>query len=209
MKMNLSSQKQIAGRILKCGVSRVRIRAGKEVEEALTREDVRNLIRKGHIWKEQKKGTSKFKVKHRIRQKKRGRMKGHGSRKGKSGARKHTKDIWVEAVRPLRRTLRELRDSGNIDNKVYRKIYLMIKGGAFRNKKHLLYYLKDHEMLKAGTREPAGKAAKKAAKKIRPKAKPAGKAKRPGRKVKEEKKKEETRKPVRDKKESKKKKAKK
>jgi large subunit ribosomal protein L19e len=145
----MSSQKRIASQILKCGVSRVRVKAGKEVEEALTREDVRNLIRKGFIWKEQKKGTSKFNVKRKVRQKKRGRMRGHGSRKGTSGARKPRKEIWVESVRPLRRLLRELKDAGSIDNRVYRKIYVMIKGGAFRNKKHLLYYLKDHELMKA------------------------------------------------------------
>lgn len=158
--MNLSSQKRIASRILKCGISRVRIKAGKEVEEALTREDVRNLIRKGQIWKEQKKGTSKFNVKHKIKQKKKGRMRGHGSRKGTAGARKTRKRIWIESVRPLRKLLRELRDSGSIDKRVYRKIYLMIKGGAFRNKKHLLYYLKDHELMKVKPKKKREKKAK-------------------------------------------------
>ena len=159
--MNLSTQKQIASKILKCGASRVRVKAGKEVEEALTREDVRNLIRKGHIWKVQKKGTAKFNVKKRVKQKKRGRQQGHGSRKGTYGARKHSKEIWIETVRPLRRLLRELKDSEAIDNRVYRKMYLMIKGGAIRNKKHLLYYLKDHELMKDKTKKEI-KAAKKA-----------------------------------------------
>jgi large subunit ribosomal protein L19e len=165
--MNLSSQKRIASRILKCGISRVRIREGKEVEEALTREDIRSLIRKGYVWKEQKKGTSKFNVKQRIKQKRKGRMGGHGSRKGTSGARKPGKKKWIESVRPLRRLLRELKDSGSMDNRVYRKIYLMIKGGAFRNKKHLLYYLSEHEMLKEKpkkTREKAKKPEKKTGK---------------------------------------------
>lgn len=191
--MNLSTQKQIAAKILKCGTSRVRIRAGKEVEESLTREDVRNLIRKGHIWKEQKKGTSKFNAKKIISQKKRGRMKGHGSRKGTAGARKKRKQIWMDTVRPLRRLLRELKDSGSITNQHYKKIYLMIKGGAFRNKKHLLYYLKDHEMLKAKPKESARKAGKKVAKKTRqkPKPKPAAKAKKPEKKPKISKKKED------------------
>lgn len=158
--MNLSSQKRIASRILKCGTSRVRIREGKEVEEALTREDIRSLIRKGYIWKEQKKGTSKFNVKQRVRQKRKGRMGGQGSRKGTAGARKPGKRKWIESVRPLRRLLRELKESGSIDNRVYRKIYLMIKGGAFRNKKHLLYYLSEHEMLKSKPKKTVEKAKK-------------------------------------------------
>lgn len=175
--MNLSTQKQIAAKIMKCGTSRVRIRAGKEVEEALTREDVRNLIRKGHVWKVQKKGTSKFNVKKIVKQKKRGRMKGHGSRKGTAGARKKRKQIWMDTVRPLRRLLKELKESGSITNQTYKKIYLMIKGGAFRNKKHLLYYLKDHEMLKAKPKKTAKRT------KAKVKAKPVAKAKKPEKKV--------------------------
>ena len=188
--MNLSTQKQIAAKILKCGTSRVRIKAGKEVEEALTREDVRNLIRKGHIWKVQKKGTSKFNVKKIVKQKKKGRMKGHGSRKGTAGARKKRKQIWMDTVRPLRRLLKELKESGSITNQTYKKIYLMIKGGAFRNKKHLLYYLKDHELMKAKPKKTAKKT------KAKVKANPITKTKKPEKKTKEKKpKKKETKKP--------------
>jgi len=177
----MNSQKRIASKILKCGVSRIRIKASKEVEEALTREDVRNLIRKGFIWKEQKKGTAKFNVKQKLRQKKKGRMKGHGSRKGTRGARKPRKKVWIESVRPLRKLLRELRDSGKIDKRVYRKIYLMIKGGSFRNKKHLLYYLKDHELMKVKEEEKKEKRGKKKTKtkKPKPKKKPEKTKKKP------------------------------
>jgi len=174
--MNLSTQKQIAAKIMKCGASRVRIRAGKEVEESLTREDVRNLIRKGHIWKVQKKGTSKFNVKKIVKQKKKGRMKGHGSRKGTSGARKKRKQIWMDTVRPLRRLLKELKESGSITNQTYKKIYLMIKGGAFRNKKHLLYYLKDRELMKAKPKKTVKKT------KTKVKAKPIAKTNKPKKK---------------------------
>jgi len=55
---------------MKCGVSRVRITQSEEVEEALTREDIRGLIQKGMIWSVQKKGTSKFKSKKKLEQKK-------------------------------------------------------------------------------------------------------------------------------------------
>lgn len=146
----MNSQKRIASQILKSGVSRIRVKQSKEVDEALTRDDIRSLIRKGYIWKEQKKGTSKFNAKRKVKQKKRGRMNSYGSRKGTRGARKPHKDAWIETVRPLRRLLRELRDSEKIEKSNYRKIYLMIKGGSFRSKNHLLYYLKDHEMLKKG-----------------------------------------------------------
>ena len=159
--MNLSSQKRIASEILKCGTSRVRVKLHKDVDDALTREDVRSLIRRGLIWKEQKKGTAKFNVKRTVRQKKKGRMNGHGSRKGTAGARKPRKKIWMDTVRPLRRLLKELRETGMIEKDTYGKIYLMIKGGAFRNKQHLMYYLKDHELMKKKSKKEAQSAIRK------------------------------------------------
>jgi large subunit ribosomal protein L19e len=163
--MDMASQKQIAARIMKCGVSRVRIRQSEETEDALTREDIRGLIQKGIVWKLQKKGTSKFASKVRLAQKKRGRMKGPGSRKGAKGARKPEKAIWMEKIRPLRRLLAELRESGQIAKEDYGMLYRRAKGGFFRNKKHLLYYLKENDMLKP--RPKRAKAAKPAAKKAK------------------------------------------
>mgnify|MGYP000088293624 CR=1 FL=1 len=146
--MNLRSQKKLAAKILKCGVSRVRMESTKDVAEAITREDIRNLIKKGLIKAVQKKGTSKAYSKIRKVQKKKGRRKGPGSRKGKKGARMPKKEAWMKQIRALRKLLRELRDSEKIERKTYRKVLLMAKGGAFRSKKHMLYYLKERELLK-------------------------------------------------------------
>lgn len=166
----LISQKRIAAQILKCGVSRVRISQGKEAEEALTRQDIRNLIRTGVIWKVQKKGQSRFYKIKRLEQKKKGRRKGEGSRKGKTAAKRRKKN-WLITVRTLRRLLKELKDTGRIERKTYTNVYKKIKGGAFRNKSHLMLYLKERELLKpfeAGKQiQKTGKpkAAKKPAKK--------------------------------------------
>jgi large subunit ribosomal protein L19e len=146
--MDMSSQKKIAARIMKCGVSRVRIRPGEEVDEALTREDIRGLIQKGMIWSIQKKGTSKFASKKRLEQKKKGRSRGPGKRKGTKGARKNDKTKWIEKVRPLRRMLSEMKEGGQITVQDYGVLYRRVKGGFFRNKKHLLFYIKEHDMLK-------------------------------------------------------------
>ena len=137
--MDMGSQKRIAARIMKCGVSRVRIKPSEEVEEALTREDIRGLIQKGMIWSIQKKGTSKFASKKKLEQKRKGRMRGPGRRKGTKGARKNDKTKWIEKVRPLRRLLAELRENGQIGRQDYGVLYKRVKGGFFRNKKHLLY----------------------------------------------------------------------
>ncbi len=138
----LEAQKRMAAELLKCGVSRVRIKSEKEVKEAITREDVRRLIRKGVIYKVQKKGTSRAFARKKLEQKRKGRRKGQGSRKGAKKARKRPKDVWMGRIRALRKLLRELKEKGKLEREEYKKLYLMAKGGAFRTKRHLLLYLK-------------------------------------------------------------------
>jgi len=144
----MSYQRKIAADLMKCGASRVRILDKKAFEEAITRQDIRSLIKKGGVVKLQKKGTSKGNVKYLQGQKKLGRRKSRGSRKGTKGARNPRKQRWINTVRPTRRLLKELRETGRIEKENYREIYLKIKGGMFRNKKHLLLYLKEKELLK-------------------------------------------------------------
>ncbi|MBI4173344.1 MAG: 50S ribosomal protein L19e [Candidatus Aenigmarchaeota archaeon] len=153
--MQLTMQKRVAARLLKVGLSRVRVVQDKQVDEALTREDIRQLIGKGLIYAVQKKGTSRADANVRLRQKKKGLRKGIGSRKGRKGARTKTKRVWIRQVRGMRSLLASLRDDKMIEKADYKKIYYMVKGNAFRNKAHLLFYLKENEYL-------AEKAARKA-----------------------------------------------
>jgi len=160
--MGANSVRKIAAEMLKCGESRIRIEMTKETEEALTREDVRNLIRSGLVWKVQKKGTSKFRTKVAYRQKKKGRRTRMGSRHGTYNARSGPKKRrWIKSIRSLRRLLKELKDNGQIEHKTYTEFYPRIKGGEFRNKKHILTYLDDHDLLKQ--RKELGQKPKKAA----------------------------------------------
>jgi len=142
------NKKKIAGDILKCGVSRIRILDEKQVGEAITRQDIRNLIRKGLIAKIQKKGTSKAFSKHIYRQKKKGRRSGVGTRRGTFAARNPKKYLWIKTIRPLRKLLKELLRNGQLEKKDWRLLYSMAKGGSFRSRGHMLTYLKDHDMLK-------------------------------------------------------------
>ena len=147
--MGVNSVRKIAAEMMNCGQSRIRIELTKEVEEALTRDDVRTLIRAGLVWKVQKKGTSKFRTKVAFRQKKKGRRTRAGSRHGTYNARSgHKKRRWIKSIRALRRLLKELRDNGQIEHKTYTEFYPRIKGGEFRNRKHILTYLDDHDLLK-------------------------------------------------------------
>lgn len=155
MFMNSSTQKKIAAKVMKIGVSRVRILDQKSVEEAITRNDIKRLISHGVITSIEKRGASKKYSSHRLGQKKKGRRVGKGSLKGRQFSKKNSKTRWIEKVRPLRRLLRQLRDEGKLKVTDYRKLYYMVKGGAFRNKNHLLYYLKSKEFIATKEGKPA------------------------------------------------------
>lgn len=137
--MNLKKQKRMAAELMGIGESRVWIdpESQEDVEGAITKRDVDNLIESGVIKKKPKKGTSKGRARETKKQKKKGRRKGHGSRRGKKGSRQSDKDKWMEKIRALRKELKEMRENGKIDQEKYRKLYRMAKGGFFRNKKHL------------------------------------------------------------------------
>lgn len=140
---DLRNQKRMAADLLKCGEHRVWIDPlhNEEVAQAITREDIRGLIKDGTIQKEQKEGTSRARARKLQKQKDKGRRRGPGSRKGAKGGRQSSKKKWIQNIRAIRRTLRTLRDEGHIDRSVYRKYYRKAKGGEYRSKKHLLSHL--------------------------------------------------------------------
>lgn len=148
--MNLRSQRRIASRILKCGENRIWINPDnmEKVKQAITRNDIRGLIKDKIIKKLPVKKAKRIDTRKKAKQKLKGRRKGEGSRKGKFHARVGKKEKWLKIVRPQRRTLKELKDKKKIESNNYRKVYRMIKGGMFRSKRHLLSYLEEHDMIK-------------------------------------------------------------
>ncbi len=148
--MDVKFQRRLASELLKCGEDRVWIDPNglDEVKEAVTRDDVRMLIKRGLINKKQVKGTSRARANYLKSQKEKGRRKGHGSRKGRKFARYPRKLRWMKNIRSIRRTLRELRDTGEIDRSTYRRFYMLAKGGTFRNKNHLLMHLQSEGYIK-------------------------------------------------------------
>ncbi|MFB6241930.1 MAG: 50S ribosomal protein L19e [Candidatus Nanosalina sp.] len=142
---DLKSQKRIAADIMDVGKDRVWIDPDdmEKVDEAITRQDIRNLIEGGTIQKKDEKGTSKGRARENKKQKSKGRQKGQGSRKGKKTARKDSKEEWMEKIRALRSELKEMKENDEISNKEYRELYNKAKGGFFRNKKHLNNYVEE------------------------------------------------------------------
>lgn len=141
--MDISTQKEMASDVLGVGKNRVWIDPDRqnEVADAITKQDIRNLIESGVIKKKDKQGTSRGRAREKLAQKDKGRKKGDGRRKGSHGGRKSDKDEWKEKIRALRKELKERRDSGELESSEYRELYDMAKGGFFRNKKHMNIYI--------------------------------------------------------------------
>ena len=141
--MKLSTQRRIASELLKCGEGRVWFDPEHldEIARAITREDIRRLIKKGIIKKKPVRGTSRARARILAEKKKKGRRRGQGSRKGKKTARMPKKLAWILKIRALRRVLRELREKGEVSRRLYRRLYALAKGGAFRSKAHLLSFV--------------------------------------------------------------------
>ena len=153
--MDLRNQRRLAAKLLKCGVHRVWMDPDnlEEIEKAVTRRDIKNLIKQGLIKARKKKGISRARIKKRLMQKKKGRRRGHGSRKGKATARLPKKRRWIKTIRPIRAYLRELRDKGLIDRKTYRLYYRRAKGGQFKDKAHVKLHLITEGLLKEAENE--------------------------------------------------------
>lgn len=144
----LRSQKAMASRLLKCGLSRVWIDPGRmaDVEESITAADIRSLIKDGVIVARPKKGTSSYRRKKIAGQKRKGRRRGRGSRKGNVAGMK--KRIWMTRIRAIRKLLRQLKAEEKIDGRTYRIMYVKSKSGIFRSKSHVMIYLERNNLIK-------------------------------------------------------------
>ncbi|MBU1197497.1 50S ribosomal protein L19e [Candidatus Micrarchaeota archaeon] len=138
--MAIHTVRRLAAKIWRSGESRVRIMDAKRAGEALTTEDVKQLIEEKVVILLPKQGVSRGKARIKQSRKKMGRGRGKGSRKGSKYAGISKKDRWIRKVRAQRRLLKSRQ--GKIPNAVYRSTYRMIKGNAFPDKKRLEDYLK-------------------------------------------------------------------
>jgi len=150
--MSLKAQKRMAAEILKCGENRVYFDPYliDEIKMAITREDIRNLVKEGIIIKKYKKGNSKYRKNLLHERKKKGRAKGIGKRKGTKGARSPKKKKWMNRIRPQRRELKKLRDRKLITTATYRKLYKNAKGGMFTSVAQMNRYIKEKDLIRRG-----------------------------------------------------------
>ncbi|MEM5811525.1 MAG: 50S ribosomal protein L19e [Candidatus Aenigmatarchaeota archaeon] len=131
----VSFQKRLAAKILKVGIDKVFIDSSKieDVKKAVTRKDIKNLIKKGYIKKLPEKVS--FPYKKEVKRVKKG-----------SSMKEKTK--WVRTVRALRKYLKELKESGKIEKNDYKKVYRWIRGGMFRSRAHMKIFLEQRGIIK-------------------------------------------------------------
>jgi large subunit ribosomal protein L19e len=143
---DLSAQKRLAADVLDVGKNRVWFDPDRQgdLADAITREDVRDLVEEGVIRAHEPDGNSRGRARERQKKRSYGHQKGAGSRKGKAGARQNEKEAWTGRIRAQRRRLRELRDSGELDRSAYRTLYDRAGGGEFDSVADLERYVDEH-----------------------------------------------------------------
>ncbi len=140
---DLRAQRRLAADVLDVGKSRVWFDPGEqeEIADAITRDDIRDLVDRGVIQAKEAKGNSRGRARERDEKRAYGHRKGPGSRRGQAGARRDGKENWTDNIRAQRRVLRELRDEGEITRSQYRELYAKASGGEFRSIRYLRNYI--------------------------------------------------------------------
>jgi len=143
---DLTAQRRLAADVLDVGKNRVWLDPERtdDIADAITREDVRDLIDEGAIRAEDAKSNSRGRARERAEKRAYGHRKGAGSRKGKAGGRQNTKEQWQSKIRAQRATLKELRDEGELSASAYRSLYDQASGGEFDSVADLERYIENN-----------------------------------------------------------------
>ena len=141
--MNERKARRMAGRILKVGQTKIWISPEHKdrVAQAMTKEDVRGLIKERAIAKRRDMQHSRGSARVLMVKKSKGRKKGKGKRQGTKKTRMNTKERWITNVRAQRSTLRELKKSGIKFAVPARKVYMLINGNYFKGKKYIKQFV--------------------------------------------------------------------
>ncbi len=141
--MSFSTVKRICSRVYGVGETRVKILDVPKVQGALTADDVRSLVKEKAIIITPLRSPSRRASRWKQSRIAIGRRRGKGSRKGTKVS---EKSKWLKKIRSQRKLLFSLKSKFK-QKSDFRKVYLMIKGSAFRNKRAVLSYLRENKMV--------------------------------------------------------------
>ena len=145
----MKSKKRLAADILGTSPKKVKFAADalEDIKKAITRSDLRGLIAIKKIVKSKKNEQSRSRARKIVAQKRKGRQKGKGSKKGSKHSIVSRKEKWMAKVRVQRVFLKDLKDKELVSVKNYRSLYNKVKGGFFRNKRHIKLYLTEYHLI--------------------------------------------------------------
>jgi len=153
--MSIKAVRRMASYLMKCGGTRVVMDSAhlEDIEKSITKDDVRALIRKGYVWASPKKGVPRTRGRMHADRLRAGRGRGAGKRRGTANARLNSKSVWMARVRSQRKLLKSLKQQGAV-TEGYREAYNKIKGGAIKDKSHLMIFLKEKGYLNEKALKP-------------------------------------------------------
>ena len=131
--------KRIASQLLKVGETKIWVNSSEKerIKEAMTKEDVRVLIKDAIVRKRTDNLHSRGRARLLKAKKAKGRKRGRGKRTGTKSSRQGKKEKWIKNVRAQRKMLKEMKKSGVVFKKPASKVYLMIKGGYLKGKNYM------------------------------------------------------------------------
>ncbi|MBU3913510.1 MAG: hypothetical protein KKB21_03260 [Nanoarchaeota archaeon] len=132
--MNLKKKKNLAARTFGVGAGRIMFRNERidEIKEAITKQDMRDLMSSNAIMIKDVNGRRKIK--------KRNRRRGAGKIKKKIRLRK---EVYKNVTRKLRAFARQLNLQGRITKEYHKELRKKIKSRIFRSKAHMSEMIKD------------------------------------------------------------------
>lgn len=146
----MKSKKRLAAEILKVSPKKIRFasEAIEDIKKAITRSDIRGLIAIGKITRSRESEGSRARARLLAAQKRKGRRKGKGCKKGTKYSIVTRKEKWIKRIRIQRMFLKNLRDKNLIPRRDYQMLYSKSRGGYFRSVRHIKLYLKEHNIIK-------------------------------------------------------------
>ena len=152
----MNSKKILAAKILNVSPKKVVFspEALDEIQKAITRSDMRGLIAVGKISKAKVNQHSRGGARSVAEQKRKGRQRGKGSRKGSKHSIVTRKEKWIARIRAQRELLKELHEKSLLSTTDYRMLYTKAKGGYFRNKRHIKLYITEHHLIESENKKP-------------------------------------------------------
>lgn len=129
----------MAAQILNVGTNRVYFDPSRisEIKEAITKQDIIDLIKDKAIKKKPKIGQKRRAAKKKLKRKQKGRRRGHGNLK-----KTMHKENYPKRIRKLRSYLKFLKKKNNLSKEKYRRAYILLNSGELKNKQEIYEKIK-------------------------------------------------------------------